>query len=171
MATEKALGVARLFRIAEERAQSLADETGKVAYLTTNGTQITIDREIAKRWPDMVAIMPKVVARSMERIVGEVRDDALARLADAHHLGGNLGMLAKLTVTEVPKIPTLDGKEPHVRVIRILEYRGPKSWIETNLATAYISQTEPKSGVAPNGEHWEIVEQIRTPEPLGAFDE
>jgi hypothetical protein len=168
MATEKALGVARLFRIAEERAQSLADETGKVAYLTTNGTQITIDREIAKRWPDMVAIMPKVVARSMERIAGEVLDDSASRAADSHVLGGNLGVLAALTITENP---ISDKKEPHVRVVRILEYRGPKSWIETNLATAYISQTEPKSGVAPNGEHWEIVEQIRTTEALGAFDE
>jgi hypothetical protein len=111
MATEKALGVARLFRIAEERAQSLADETGKVAYLTTNGTQITIDREIAKRWPDMVAIMPKVVARSMERIAGEVLDDA-SRAADAHVLGGNLGVLAALTVTEVPKIQYWTKRNP-----------------------------------------------------------
>jgi hypothetical protein len=189
--------------ISETEAQAMADETGRVTYLSNHplhAGKMTTDRDTAVKWQAMVAFVPKqyqgMGTRSQQMAEGpmapfwdgrgkeyekqpdpdmaEAQGDQRARLGDAAVLGGNLGVLAARVVRDNRLMDEIDeieaAREPHVRVIRVLEYRGPKSWIERTLANSYVSETEPQSNRANEG-RWEIVEQIRTTEPLGEFDE
>lgn len=63
--------------------------------------------------------------------------------------------------------------EPQLRVVRVLEYRGPWSRIEKILARSFVTPMRPRTGtegtlteVLAATESWEIVEQIRTTERL-----
>jgi hypothetical protein len=54
--------------------------------------------------------------------------------------------------------------ESQLRVVRVLEYRGPRSWIETTLHKSFVHENGPRSGQTgpPHDQaHWEIVEQLR----------
>ncbi len=143
-------------RVDEAAAQRLADATGKVVYLSmTEGgmympaclpcVRMTTDRGEAVGWGEFVAVAPQPPYWHGLPPVVEV---------DLPH------------VWPWEKVSGADPEpEPQLRVVRVLEYRGPRAWVEKALANSFVSQTEPRSGRNPEGS-WEIVEQIRTTERL-----
>jgi hypothetical protein len=148
-------------RVDEVGAQRLADEIGRVVYLDIRNPNpwgsavMTTDRDEAVGWGQSVAFAPHIPP------------------ADSQLLGGNLGVVARETKQTRPEwMDQIDASyekqefpPEQLRVVRVLEYRGPRQWIEEVLGSSDVNPMEPLRQCHPHGTG-EIVEQIRTTERL-----
>lgn len=148
-------------RVDEAAAQRLADATGKVTYLNQNPwlcmgqSRMTTDREEAVAWGESVAFVPTRESHLIRKLKNEWQALGEQQTGDHYDM-------------PMPKLPRTDRErlidtlpEPQLRVVRVLEYRGPQDKMEAFLAHSAVTPLEPfvAGGL-------EIVEQIRTTERL-----
>jgi hypothetical protein len=158
----------------EVSAQRLADETGRVTYLRTKITggpdcallapaRLTTDREEAVGWGESVAFVPSKV-----QPVPEWRSYGLSNYRCVK-CGGSFASIQDVTrhwcipTGKSESVPLADPPE-QLRVVRVLEYRGPRQAIEKILAESFVSPAEPKSMFLVHS--LEITELTRTKERL-----
>ena len=177
-------------KVDERAAQRLADATGRVVYMSNLGTGwvtwMTTDRDEAVAWGEFVAFPPRLAQRDLERVLERAHRGPSEQEVEAHRMGGNLGELARRALEEPQaedhcfrvgkqildqelarkrQLDELD-PEPQLRVVRVLEYRGPQSWIEQTLGQSVVNPLEPYKTAWGKDGAGEIVEQIRTTERL-----
>jgi hypothetical protein len=177
-------------QVNENSAQLLANETGKVVYLRGREgyfgdlnewmrAEMTTDRQEAITWGQFTAIAPAMTEHQHDadmlganlRVLAEetgmaptfarwpVRQEPHWPWTEEQALAEKLSLEQAATVGKGYMRPEPD-PEPQLRVVRVLEYRGPKKWIEQTLKNGFVKEENGCSGEQSGG-HWEIVEQIR----------
>jgi hypothetical protein len=170
-------------RVTLGAAQELADECEKVVYVQSRASRrwgyavMTTDRDEAVTWGQFTAIAP---------VLTEQQHDAEMLGANLRVLAEEAGLADAFMRTDLPRPPKgwwqrgeqtwvardalkpVDDDymnrepdpEPQLRVVRVLELRGPREDMEDLLADAFVNPSKPRTFKWRKG-MLEIVEQIR----------